>query len=199
MRSTKSVAGIAFLFVFCASSVTSVSLAGDVAVDEMVSTGSGSTAPESAAPVSEAAKEDKAWSEEMDKKIDTTIEILNVIKKEIQDAKKDAEVSEKAKPAAMVSEEESIEKVADTAGRAAKVWNKVSKIVREKTDPGTDKGAASLPAVDDQWEKNVSKKLDKGIETMGAIKKALEKMDKEDSSGTAQPDKTGTAEPDKTK
>ncbi|MEA3489399.1 MAG: hypothetical protein U9R44_03530 [Candidatus Omnitrophota bacterium] len=122
------------------------------------------------------AGEETVWSKDLDKKIDTTIKILQVIKEEV----KDIQPAEKAAPkggvkAPAAGEKGWSENYAKITAKMVRIWRKVRKI--------TGGAAGGVPATEQEkaeLTRDISDKLGKTIQAMQAIKKELDKIDKED-------------------
>ena len=109
--------------------------------------------------------EEVDWSEDLDVKIDKTIKVLKVLKKEVRDIEKSEKA--KAKQRAAVEEASWSDAVRDKLHRAIRIWKKTREAIKEET-----KGAQKEP----EWAQDLSGKLDKTIDTMTVIKEELDNI-----------------------
>ena len=152
----------AVLFFFVSAAGVLPADAGQVAVKQF---GGEEPAPE----------KDEDWSKDLDKKIDTTIKVLQVIKEEVKDIEPPAKSLKQGAGKAAAQEEDWTENLKRWIQRAARIWRKIRKV----TAPA---GAPAGPAADDQAEltKDLSEKLAKTISAMQVIKEELDKISEEE-------------------
>jgi hypothetical protein len=117
-----------------------------------------------------ATEEDTARTGDLDKKIDTTIEILKVIKEELQETESSAKPVVKGEEKAEWSD--TLRKV---ISRISRIWKKVRKI----TASGDKKTQQTAAILEDraEWNRDLSDKLDKTIEAMKVMKEELDKIE----------------------
>ena len=113
---------------------------------------------------------EEQWEKDLDRKIDTTIEVLKVIKTELKDVKSGDEAQQKS------SEDEAAlaEKLGKTVSKTASIWSKVRKIIRSRSEEKDEHGPADEKKV--EWAKDLNKKLDKTIRAMQVMKEELDKI-----------------------
>jgi hypothetical protein len=120
---------------------------------------------------------DVDWTKDVDKKLDTTIKVLEVIKEELEDYKKSEEKAAKVTTPDEDAEANWVAKTAAAVRRMLRAWRKV----KEVTAPEED--AAKTPDTSDeddaQMTRDISNKLDQTIKAMTAIKKELDKMEED--------------------
>ncbi|MFH1552910.1 MAG: hypothetical protein ABID83_04665 [Candidatus Omnitrophota bacterium] len=116
------------------------------------------------------AEEEAAWDKDLDKKIDTTIEVLKVIKEELKDEQKqDLTAQEKADWSA---------KLRKAISKVARIWKKVKKATEPETKAPQQTVADSADKT--RWNQDMSAKLDKTIEIMKTMKEELDKIGEDD-------------------
>ncbi len=138
----------------------------------------------------EETESDKVWTEDMDKKLDKSIEVLKVIREELKDVEAEnvrekKAVSSPAKGGQTSVTDENAEwgdnfrKMVTTAGR---IWRKVKKVTMEELEePRT---AATSAATEERVDADISGKLNKAIEAMKVIKDEVDKMAVDDKKGS---------------
>ena len=152
------------LISFIAAAGVLPAAAGQVAVKQF---GSEEPAPE----------KDEDWSKDLDKKIDTTIKVLQVIKEEVKDIEPPAAALKQGAGKAAAQEEDWTENLKRWIQRAARIWRKIRKVTAPAGKP-----SPIGPAADDQAEltKDLSEKLAKTISAMQVIKEELDKISEEE-------------------
>ncbi|MFC1548728.1 hypothetical protein ACFL5E_02065 [Candidatus Omnitrophota bacterium] len=119
--------------------------------------------------------EDEDLVEDIDKKLDTTIKVLNVIKEELEEYKKS---EAKAVPQQVGDADVNwAVRVAKAVVRTVKAWRKVQEVV----EPEIDRVKAEED--DAEMTRDISDKLDQTIKAMSAIKEELDKMEEADKPG----------------
>lgn len=139
-----------------------------------------------AAPVDNVPSRDQAdvetgesWDKDIDKKIDTTINVLKVLKEELKDVKKEEAKDLNEKTAKSRDEMQGIRdlsaSVRKAMDRAKKIMVKLKKTAGEDGDVNVSGDEASKDI--DTLKKDLSGKLDKTIEAMKIMKEELDKGD----------------------
>ncbi|MGB2600851.1 MAG: hypothetical protein WBD00_07490 [Candidatus Omnitrophota bacterium] len=119
---------------------------------------------------------DVDWTKDVDKKLDTTIKVLEVIKEELEDYKKSEEKAAKVKTPDEDAEANWAAKTVAAVRRMLRAWRKV----KEVTAPEDDAKTPGTSDEDDaQMTRDISNKLDQTIKAMTAIKTELDKMEEE--------------------
>ncbi|MGD2279447.1 MAG: hypothetical protein PVH45_05080 [Candidatus Omnitrophota bacterium] len=118
---------------------------------------------------------EEEWAEELDKKIDKTIEVLDVVKEELKELKKD----EKEWQRAMAVDEEGswAEALRARARIVAKFWKKLRKYIAEEAE--TLRSAAKGQK-EPSWAKELSGRLDQAMKAMEVIKEELGEIEKQE-------------------
>ncbi len=115
--------------------------------------------------------EEMVWDEDLDEKLDKTIKILGAIKEELKDIK----TSEKSATEAGEKETDRINALKDAFRKAVRIWRKVRKVAGPEAEQ-----AGQAPITGEQekkWSRDLSDKLDKGIEAMKAMKEELDRVE----------------------
>ncbi|MFQ5952504.1 MAG: hypothetical protein ACE5JK_03760 [Candidatus Omnitrophota bacterium] len=122
------------------------------------------------------ASEEADWSEDLENKINKTMKVLDVVKKEIKDYREREEAkSAPAQLGAVTDEEESLaDMLRGKLSRAIRIWRKLKEAVQEEAEKAKQGKGTQEP----DWAKDLSKKLDKTIEAMTVIKEELEEVEK---------------------
>ena len=123
------------------------------------------------------AEADKALTEDLGKKIDTTIKVLDVLKGELKDYQ--AEQATLEKDAATETAGTSWgKKVGSWIGRLTRAWDKVQEATKEE---GADADAAKKSLEEEsKWSEDMSSKVGQAIDAMTAIKEELQKVSTEE-------------------
>lgn len=130
----------------------------------------------------EALKDQEKWTEDIDKKLDTTIKVLSVIKEELEaEEKKQEGIVSKTPPA--TTEEEQKEFVKSTASwltRLKRMWQEA----RKAAAPEGEEAEVQAQIAKEEKEqaidtKEISEKLGTAISLMAAIKEELDKEQKQ--------------------
>ena len=108
-------------------------------------------------------QEDTEWSEDMDAKIDTAIEVLGAVKEELK---------EYQKTEAKLKGKEWEETVPQKVSAIVRLWRRIRKIV------GADKELT--PEEEAKMTKELNERIDKTIKMMSAIKEELDKIEAEE-------------------
>lgn len=126
-------------------------------------------------PEAAAAKE-AGWTEDLDAKIDKTIQVLDVVKEELKEYKKVQKASEAAARPGVPAEEEKAmaASLREKLRTALRVWRRVREVVKEETEAVRREEAVREEA---EWARSVSEKLDATIETIAVIKEELAEME----------------------
>ena len=119
---------------------------------------------------------DANWKEDFDKRIDATIQILNVVKEEINED--DVDTVKLAVTQDSEDEDASLkDSVRTIIRKTGRVWKKVKEIVSEDEDPEDE-------AVEDAREaaenKELSKKIETTIDIMQVMKEELDNLRDDD-------------------
>lgn len=111
-----------------------------------------------------AEEEDKAWTEDLDKKLDVTIQMLNVIREEL----KDVEADTGKKPQ---DEKDWVVVLRENIGKISRLWRKLRKV----TEPGSDQ--TKIASEDEaRLTRDLSDRLNETIEAMKIMKEELDKI-----------------------
>ncbi len=123
------------------------------------------------------AADDAELTDDLDKKLDKTIKVLQVIKRELKDLDLGEEPAAKAAPqsAAAAPEDESAwaDNLRRLISKLRKILSAVRKVAAEVEDEPRAK--SSTPAEQEALKKDLSDNLDKTIKAMQVIKEELDK------------------------
>ena len=119
---------------------------------------------------------DEDWAKDVDKKLDTTIKVLEVIKEELEDYKKTEEKAPAVTSAREDAEANWAAKAAAAVRRLLRAWRKVKKVTA--SEEGGVK-TPDTPAEEARMTRDISNKLDQTIKAMTAIKAELDKMEED--------------------
>lgn len=120
--------------------------------------------------------DDGAWAEDMSKKIDKSIEVMDVIKQELKEYQQEQAKYEKTKYD--TSEDAEAANMKNKVSTAVRIWRKI----RNLTARGADK-VADLRAKKQEEEaiKQIKSNLDKTMQIMQVIREELNEAEKESS------------------
>jgi FtsZ-binding cell division protein ZapB len=115
------------------------------------------------------------WVDDLDKKIDQTIEVLDVVKGELKELKED----EKEWQQAMAADENGnwVEVLRARVRIIAKIWKKLRKYIAEESE--TLRSAAKGQK-EPGWAKELSGRLDQTMKAMEVIKEELKEIEKQE-------------------
>jgi hypothetical protein len=119
---------------------------------------------------------DEDWAKDVDKKLDTTIKVLEVIKEELDDYKKTEEKAAKVTSVREDAEANWAARAAAAVRRLLRAWRKVKKVT------ASEEGGVKAPdtsAEEARMTRDISNKLDQTIKAMTAIKTELDKMEED--------------------
>ena len=116
------------------------------------------------------------WSEDLDKKIEKTIQILDAVKEELKDIK-ESEMIQAAplqQGVAAKGEKDLSRTIRQRISLMIRLWAKARKVLRTKTgEPQQETGMQE----ESRLTKDLSARLEETIETMTAVKKELDKIE----------------------
>lgn len=118
------------------------------------------------------------WPEDLSEKVDKTIQVLTVIKKELKRAEAlDKKQAAAAKKGQTDPDAEWIERLRVKLSAMIRMWKKTEKIMQEDA-PGSPKtGAYTTDAAADEAAKQLNKKIDTVIKAMEVLKEEIEAAD----------------------
>jgi hypothetical protein len=122
------------------------------------------------------AEDQSEWNKDMGKKLDTAIGVLSIIKDELKDEDK----SRAAVDATSADQDEAMaQNLARWIGKINRIWRNITKVTASQEDgaPARDDADSEQDVVD---TKAISSKLGTAMEMMSAIKKELDKQQKEE-------------------
>jgi hypothetical protein len=115
---------------------------------------------------------DNQWIEDMEGKVDATINVLSVLKEELEQEKKSREQP------VDTSEDAWVDSLRKNIKRIKRLWEEINKMQEEeRRRAGTP--AARSPGDAGQWADDMKNKLDKSIKAMQVIKEELDAMERE--------------------
>jgi hypothetical protein len=123
-------------------------------------------------------KEEAEMIEDLDAKIDKTVQVLGVIKEELEDYKKEkAKMAATQKTVTAPGEEPSLaDNIRGKLKTAIRIWKKVREVVKEETQAGQQ---GAYTTVEPGWAKDLDSKLDQAIETIGVIREELKEAEED--------------------
>ncbi len=116
------------------------------------------------------------WSEDLDKKLEKTIQVLDAVKKELKDIEKSEMIQAATSQQGVTAKKEKdlTRTIQQRISLIIRLWAKVKKILRAKVgEPQQEPDMRE----ESQLTKELSARLDKAIETMTAVKKELDKIE----------------------
>lgn len=140
-----------------------------------------------ATSAAQAPEQQPPWAQDLDKKLDKTIEIMKILKDEMKDVKLKPTGTEAQKVTGAagtgVVDKAWLDNLKTIIARLSSFWTKADKVVEPET---ADKDAAAREKQVADWSKNMSDKLTSAIEAMKVIKEEVEKMPETQNAGTTQ-------------
>ena len=127
----------------------------------------------------DAAETQEEWNKDIDKKLDTAIDVLGIIKDELKEEDKDqAAVSDSTGADA---EEAMAANLARWIGKINRVWKKITMVTAQEDGATPAQQDAAVDADKEVIDtKAISSKIGTAMEMMAAIKKELDKEQKEE-------------------